>query len=188
MPRLVETSAMIVTCTKCGMPIGASAVYIGGRIYHHECSPYHMNQHQTVVRRAEMPLVADTIPERARELCRELEAMPSEGNIHLIEEALRWQAQLDARIVRGWLAQWEGLPIDNVPAGKYAADAVKDILDLILKDAAAIRTPIQNPTGKEWFSPDYEPAKPTSNVVPPNIGPGLPPRREDDEGGPTEVS
>lgn len=43
------------------------------------------------------------------------------------------------------------------------------------------KTPLENPTGKEWFAPDYvKPADAPSNVVRRSFGPGLPPRTNDE--------
>lgn len=37
---MTDTSARISPCARCGLPIGASSLLIGGRIFHPECSPY----------------------------------------------------------------------------------------------------------------------------------------------------
>jgi len=41
------------------------------------------------------------------------------------------QIERDMKIGRAWIAEFEGAPIDYVPANKFAADAVNDILDAI---------------------------------------------------------
>lgn len=47
------------------------------------------------------------------------------------------------------------------------------------------KTPIEQPTAKEWFEPGYV-HKPPSKVIRPDFGKGLPPAKEEQTGG--EVS
>lgn len=45
----MSASAITSLCCKCGLPIGSSSLLIGGRIYHHECSPYASRERSDMV-------------------------------------------------------------------------------------------------------------------------------------------